>query len=114
MATIEANDLEVKLQCKLNYSATALVLDLAEVVDGVLREAEPACWIANVSDVPAITVRTTESAITDRIQCQEDVTVIRVCGRDVNPRRIRLVEYVEEPGPELNLLFFSDVEVLEE
>src|SRR5262245_7469956 len=33
-------DLEGKLQCKFHYSSAALVLDLSEVIDRVLRKAE--------------------------------------------------------------------------
>ena len=107
-------DLEHKLQCKLHNPSTALGLDLAEVIDRVLSVAEPASRIAHTDDVSAITTRTVHLPIAHRFERQEDVASSRVGRRHVNLRGIRLVENVEESGAELNLLLFSNVEVLEE
>ena len=108
------SDLEVKLQCEFDYAPATFVLNLTEVVDGVLREAEATSRIANVGNVATVSVGTTECAIALRLQREKDVTVGRVCRSDIDLSRIRLVEYIEKSGAELNLLLFSDVEVLEE
>jgi hypothetical protein len=107
-------DLEHELQCKLHDSSATLGLDLTEVIDRVLSVAEAARRIAHADYVSAITTRAVHPAIADRFQRQEDVTSSRISRGNVNLRRIRLVEYVEESGAELNLLLFGDVEVLEE
>ena len=114
-------DLERKLQRKLNNASTMLVDDLTEVVDGVasvtratIGVPEPTgriAWVGNVSSVP---VGNVESPQANRIQSEEDVASSQVCRSSIDRRRIRLVEDVEQSGPELKLLRLSDVEVLEE
>ncbi len=50
--------------------------------------------------------------VTRRLKCQVDIAVVGIRGIDIP--RVCLVEDVEEPCPELNLLRFADLEVLEE
>ena len=107
-------NLEREFQSELNDSAATLILDLAEVVNGVIRVAEPASRIANAGSVRAITRRDRDPAIADGVQRQEDIASERSGVSDVKLGRVRLIEYVEQSGPELNLLLLSDVEILEE
>ena len=118
----EASDLERKLQCKLYYSPAVFVDDLTEVIERVasvspkrpIGEAEPTSRIARIRNVGPIAVGNVKSPQANRIQRQEDVASGQVCRSDVDRGRIRLVEDVEQSGPELNLLRLTDVEVLEE
>jgi hypothetical protein len=107
-------NLEREFQSELNNSAATLILDLAEVVERVVCKAEPASRITNAGSVRAITRRNRDPAIADGVQRQEDVASKRSGVSDVKLCRVRLIEYVEQSGPELNLLLFSDVEILEE
>lgn len=114
-------DLERKLQRKLNNATTVLVDDLTEVVNRIasvtrtaIGEPESTSRIARISNVSSVSVGNVKSSQANRIQRQEDVASSQVCRRDVDGRRIRLVEDIEQSGPELNLLRLSDVEVLEE
>ena len=107
-------DLERELERKLHDSSSVLVHDLAEVIDRALREPEPTSRVASAGSVRAVTSRNGDPAIADCIQRQIDIAGAQGRGRVVERRRISLVEYVEESGPELKLLLFSDVEVLEE
>src|ERR1700741_2877915 len=106
--------LEVKLQCKLHYSATALVLDLTEVVYGVLRVAEAASWVARTGRACAVSGWNGDPAIADRIQRQVYIGRVRVSDTHIYHRWKCLIEHVEQSGTELNLLLFSNIEVLEE
>src|ERR1051325_1224052 len=106
--------LEVILQSELDDAMAMFSDDLAKVVDGLLVEAEPARRITDV--VSRAARRTVGNAIamniTDDIQRRVDVVVsLRIALRVA---RERLVEDVEEPGAELDLLALTDVEVLEE
>ena len=107
-------DLERKLQCELYYSSAALVLDLSEVIDRVLREVETTSGIARVRSIRAIPRGSRYPLVAHRIQREEDIASGRVCSRDTDLRRVRLIEYVEQSSPELQLLLFTNVEVLEE
>ena len=88
-------DLERKLQCELYYSSAALVLDLSEVIDRVLREAEPTSRIACVGSVRTIACGSRHSSVAHCIQREEDIASGRVCGRHTDLGRVRLIEYVE-------------------
>ena len=88
-------DLERKLQCKFHYSSAALVLDLSEVIDCVLREAEPTSRIARVCSIRTISCGSRHPSVAHRVQREEDIASGRVCGRDTDLRRVRLIEYVE-------------------
>lgn len=88
-------DLESKLQRKLHDSSSALRLNLAEVVNRVLRVVETTSRVAHARHARAVTARTIDSAIAGRLERQEDVASRRVCGSHVDLRRIRLVEDIE-------------------
>ena len=88
-------DLERKLQCKFHYSSAALVLDLSEVVNRVLGEAESTGRITNTRCVSTVSSGPRHSALAHGLQGQEDVASGWVCGRDIDLRRVSLIEYVE-------------------
>ena len=97
------------------------VHDLAEVVNRItavsrtpVGESETAGWIAGIGNVGTISIRNIDPAQADRIQGQEDVASSQVRGSNIDDGWIRLIEDVEESGPELKLLRLRDVEVLEE
>src|SRR5688500_17346531 len=96
------------------------VEDFAEVIDGItsitiatVSETEPAGRVAGIAGSSAVSGRNRHSSKAHGIQCEKDIAAaVRVQSSDVDLRRIRLVEHVEEPSPELNLLRLIDVEVL--
>ena len=106
--------LEIELERQLDPSMAVLVNDLAEGIDIVLRilrfrgKVEALGRIANRSGrlCRAVVDPGRGRLITYGLQRQVDVTQIRI--------RVCLVEYVEEPGSELDLLVLADCEVLEE
>ena len=98
-----------------------LVDDLAEVVNRVTSVARPSVCvaeatsrIARIGNVCPIPIGNINAPQANCIQRQEDVAPSQVNGVDVNSCRIRLIEDVEQSGPELKLLRLGDIEVLEE
>ena len=97
-----------------------LVHDLTEVIEGIasitgatIGIAEAASWIAHVGRVCSIASWHGDPAQAYRIECKEDVASSQVGGSCIDLCWIRLIEHIEQAGSELNLLFFSDVEILE-
>jgi len=90
------------------------ISDLPEVIQGIIREVEPAGWIAEASPrSPRQAIRCRcHSPVAASVQLKVDVAPTRISN--IYPRRISLVEHVEEASPELKLLSFAEVEVLEE
>lgn len=106
--------LEVELECEFNNSPAMLIHDLTEIIDCGLIVREAASWIAYVVDRSTIAIRhAVLTHITDGVECQIDITRTQTTG-GTNLRRIGLVEDIEEPGAELELLRLAEIEVLEE
>ena len=96
--------LEVILKRKLDDAAAMLVGDGAKLIQGLLCKGEPAGRIAEVGPCATDPVRSRcYRAVANRIERKEDIACIRVAV--AYPGRIGLVEYIEEPGSELDLLF---------
>jgi len=115
-----AGELERELQGKFYYSATVLVDDFTEVIDGVtsitgttIGIAEPACRIAGIGGSTS-SVRDTHSRVADSVQREKDIATSQVSRSSIDLRRIRLIEHVEEPGAKLQLLRLTEAKVLED
>ena len=89
-----------------------LVDDLAEVLKGLIGESEALRRVAGIGGT-SDPVRNFRPLVADGVEREVDVARAQAAG-DAYLSRISLVEDVEEPGPELNLLRFADLEVLEE
>lgn len=104
--------LEVELERELNDSSSVLIRDLSKVVERVRIKRVTLSWVTNA-------VRTTQSIwngdvlIASRVECQIDIAGTETTGGR-NLTRICLVEDVEEARSELELLTFTEVEVLKE
>ena len=106
--------LEVELECEFNYSPAVLVDDLSKVILCGLIVIKAASWIANVVNRSTSSIRDIVLVhLADGVERQIDVTRTQTTGR-TNLRRIGLVEDIEEPGAELELLRLAEIEVLEE
>ena len=92
-----------------------LVDDLAKVVQGFLRIVIATRRIADraVNGSASSIGGISDSYIADGVKREIDIARAQA-ARGRNLRRIGLIEYIEEAGPELNLFRFADVEVLEE
>ena len=91
-----------------------LVGDLSEVIHGRLGESEPASRIAEVCPGRARpAIRGRRDAL-DALGLEDKVYVAIGSITNIYPRRICLVEDVEEPASKLDLLGLGDLEILEE
>src|SRR2546428_788200 len=97
---------EHELERELDHAPAARGLDLPEVLLRLLGEGEPPARVADVVGRPGRPVRDAVPPDgADRLEVQVDVTLQRVGSR--------LVEEVEEAGPELELPRAPEAEVLE-
>jgi len=77
-----AGDLEVKLQCELHYTSSALGLNLTEVVDRLFGEVEATSRIANISSIATVSGRTADRCVCPAlVRRRMDFPAIRVSGR---------------------------------
>src|SRR6266496_2973845 len=105
-------ELEIKLQGEFHYSATVLAHDLAKVVLGFLGIVESLGWITGIGGILASSINIHPN-VADGVEREIDVACTQGTRRS-ELCRIGLVEYVEEPGPELKLLCFAEVEIFKE
>lgn len=104
--------LEIKLQGEFHYPATVLVHYLPKVVLGflgIIKSLSRITWIRS----SAGSVVDSHSHVADGIERKIDVACTQGTGRG-DLSRIGLVEYVEEPGPELEFLGFAELEIFKE
>jgi len=115
-------DLEVELKREFYDSSTVLVGDFTEVVKRIASIAsttisvtEATSWIADIVNGPTISIWIAIlSYVADRIKRKEEVGSAPIQRSYVDLSRIGLVEDIEEPGAELELLRLAEIEVLEE
>lgn len=105
--------LEVELKGKLYDSPTALIENLAKVVDCVVGKSESLSRITGTYEITAIPIGHHDSLFAHCIESKVNVTGAEATGW-TNNCRIGLVEDVKEACPELKLLVFAYVEVLKE
>src|SRR6185436_9296105 len=96
--------LEVVLEGKLDYPSAMFIRDFSEVIQRRLGESEPASWIAEVG--PCSTRRAIRrrrySSYAFGLEDEVDIAISSITN--IDPRRVCLVEDIEEPASELNLL----------
>ena len=91
-----------------------LIYDLAEIILCGLIIRKALGRIANIVDRPTSSIRHVINAhVANCVERQVDITRTQTTGR-TDLCRIGLIEYVEEPGPELELLRLAEIEVLKE
>lgn len=94
--------------------STEVIHRVASITRTTIGKAEASSRIARIGGIGSISIRNRYSPIADSVERKKDVAATQVSGGGIDLHRIGLIEHIEEPSPELNLLGLSDVEVLKE